>query len=61
MKRAICPITKQVFTCQTCTAIVDGEKCPYMTRDDIAEKDFRFVRRQIEKEMEEKLAISKEG
>jgi RNA polymerase subunit RPABC4/transcription elongation factor Spt4 len=54
MKRALCPITKKVFDCQKCTAIVDGEKCPFMVRDEIAEKEFEFVRRVIEKEMNEK-------
>ncbi len=51
MKKAICPITKQVFDCQSCKAMVDGKKCPYMTRDDIAERDFRFVRKVLEREM----------
>ena len=54
MKKAMCPITKKAFDCQTCTAIVDGKKCPYMTRDDIAERDFKFVRRIVEREMNEK-------
>ena len=52
MKKAICPITRRVFDCQTCTAIVDNQKCPYMVRDDIAERDFKFVRKIVEREME---------
>ncbi len=54
MKKAICPITKKVFDCQSCKAMVDGKKCPYMTRDDIAERDFRFVRKVLEREMQGK-------
>lgn len=54
MKRAVCPITKKVFDCHNCTAIIDGEKCRYMVRDEIAEQDFEFVRKIIEREMNEK-------
>ncbi len=54
MKRASCPITKRVFDCRSCTAVIDGEKCPYMARDEIAEADFEFVRKVIEREMNEK-------
>ena len=54
MKRELCPLTKKVFNCQKCTAIVDGEKCRYMVRDEIAEGDFKFARKIIEKEMHEK-------
>ena len=54
MKKANCPITKKVFDCQHCNAIVDGEKCRYMVRDELAEQDFEFVRKVIEKEMNEK-------
>ena len=53
MRKALCPITKKVFDCLSCKAIVDGEKCPYMVRDDLAEKDFKFVRKIVEKEMNE--------
>ncbi len=54
MKKAICPVTKRVFDCQTCKAIVDNQKCPYMTRDDIAERDFKFVRKILERELNAK-------
>lgn len=54
MRKAICPITKKVFDCRKCEAIVDGEKCRYMVRDEIAEKDFEFVRKILEKEKNEK-------
>ena len=54
MKKVICPITKKPFDCQSCKAIVDGEKCRYMVRDEIAEGDFEFVRKVIEKEHDEK-------
>jgi len=54
MKKAICPITKKVFDCLDCRAIVDGERCRYWAKDDEATKDFRFVRKVLEKEMNEK-------
>ncbi len=54
MKKALCPITKKVFDCQNCNAIVEGEKCRYMVRDEIAEQDFKFVRKILEKELNEK-------
>ena len=53
MRKAICPITKRVFDCQHCEAIIDGEKCRYMVRDEIAEKDFEFVRKVLEVELNE--------
>ncbi len=54
MKKAICPITKKIFDCRHCNAIVDNEKCRYMVRDEIAEQDFEFVRKVIERELNEK-------
>ncbi len=54
MRKAFCPITKKVFDCRNCNAIIDGEKCRYMVRDEIAEQDFEFVRKILEKEMNEK-------
>ena len=53
MKRGICPITKKVFDCQNCTAIADGEKCPYMLRDEQTERELKFLRRVVEREMNE--------
>uniref|UniRef100_A0A6M3JTQ0 Uncharacterized protein n=1 Tax=viral metagenome TaxID=1070528 RepID=A0A6M3JTQ0_9ZZZZ len=54
MKKAICPITKKPFDCLECFAIVDGEKCPYMLRDEQTERELNFLRKVIEREMNEK-------
>ena len=54
MGKAICPITKRVFDCQKCKAIVDGEKCPYMLRDEQTERELAFLRKVIEREKNEK-------
>lgn len=53
MKKSICPITKKIFNCQSCKAVLDGEICRYSVRDSIAEGDFRFVRKVLEREMNE--------
>lgn len=57
MRKVICPITKKVFDCRNCEAIVDGEKCRYMVRDEIAEQDFKFVRKILEKEFKDRREI----
>lgn len=54
MKKAICPITKKVFDCQLCKVIVDGEKCPYMLRDEQTERELKFLRKVVEGEKSEK-------
>ncbi len=54
MRKDICPITKKIFDCQKCKAIIDGEKCPYMFRDEQTERELKFLRKVVEKEMNEK-------
>ena len=58
MTNTLCPITKKLFDCLACTAIVDGEKCPYMLRDEQTEHELEFLRRLIEREMDEKRKAS---
>ncbi len=53
MKKALCPITKKVFDCLKCKAIIDGEKCPFMLRDEQTERELRFLRKIVENEMRE--------
>ncbi len=54
MRKAICPITKKIFDCLECKEIVDGEKCPYMLRDEQTERELAFLRKVIEREKNEK-------
>ncbi len=54
MGKAICPITKRVFDCLKCKEIADGEKCPYMLRDEQTEHELAFLRKVIEREKNEK-------
>ena len=51
MKRIICPVTKKVFDCKVCLAIADNEKCPYMLRDEQTEKELKFLRKIVEREL----------
>jgi len=55
MKKAICPITKKVFDCLKCRIIVDGEKCPYMLRDEQTDRELKFLRKIVEGEKNEKI------
>jgi len=54
MKKAICPVTNKSFDCLKCQAIVDGDKCPYMLRDEQTERELKFLRKVIERELIEK-------
>ena len=54
MGKIICPITKKEFDCLKCSVIVEGEKCPYMLRDEQTEREMQFLRKIIEREMSEK-------
>ncbi len=54
MKKAICPITKKPFDCLKCRAIVGNEKCPYMLRDEQTDRELKFLRKVIEREISEK-------
>jgi len=59
MRRGICSITNKVFDCLNCTAIEDGEECPYMVHDEATEYNLRFSRKLAEKEMREKIEKEK--
>jgi len=52
-KQIKCPITNKAFNCLKCQAIVDGEKCPYMLRDEQTERELKFLRKLIEREFNE--------
>ena len=54
MGKVICPITKKVFDCLKCREIIDDESCPYMLRDEQTERELAFLRKVIEREMNEK-------
>ena len=51
----VCPIINKPFDCLKCQEIADGEKCPYMLRDEQTELELRFLRKVIEREMNEKI------
>uniref|UniRef100_A0A6M3LS85 Uncharacterized protein n=1 Tax=viral metagenome TaxID=1070528 RepID=A0A6M3LS85_9ZZZZ len=55
MRKAICPITNKPFDCLRCEEIVDDEKCPYMLRDEQTERELKFLRKVIEREINEKI------
>ncbi len=55
MKEIICPISNKPFNCIECLLIVDGEKCPYMLRDEQTDRELKFLRKLIEKEMRDVL------
>ncbi len=54
MKKTICPITNKIFDCQECKAIAEDEQCPYMLRDEQTERELKFLRKIVEKELNEK-------